>query len=518
MNSKSKLTQALLCVAILAIVMAAGWYWFYLQSQNQQLSVKPQRSYSSVRLEPVPSNIGIHAKLPYTSLIKAAGSVTADPQTGNGERQSCSKVLGAKICATLNWQYTIQRDGDVQVGAQDDRLQLTLPISFNGTVSVEGRGGKLLGLRNKDIDGKLKLIADLDVGIEKDWCPKLHSDVSYQWLSDPKITLVGSIRINLRKSVDKALQKKLDELKTQLTGVIDCREFRRAVQQQWHTHKVDIDLNGTTSQLWITPVSASVSDTDIQQDHVSLSLDLNAIVQMQQSDPAKENGELHLSENTSRAITGSTKSNSGQVARLPDLTPYTGTPGTVEFSLLMEIPYDLLREKLADKTVGETYRAGNSNTLTVTSLDLYPAGELLIIDVGFSARVLGALIETSGNVYVSTRPVADPDNNHLLLEDLQLTRTIDSKLMTAVTTVLRQQLLSALQEVSAVDLQLPMAKIESAVETALTDPEKTAGIEIDAQSPQIRLMALNPQANGIAAIVHLSTQLQATIPEDVLIR
>ena len=194
------------------------------------------------------------------------------------------------------------------------------------------------------------------------------------------------------------------------------------------------------------------------------------------------------------------------------------TPGTVDFSLLMHIPYSQLEDRIAEKIVGKTYASGKSNALTVTSINLYPAEHLLIIDVGFEANVLGPMIKATGNVYISTRPVANPENRQLIFEDLQLTRTIDSRLLSAVTTILRQQLLTALQKVSILDLSSSLTKLESSIAKSLSNPDKTGGVRIDAESPTVRLMTLNPQENGIAAMVHLSTRLNATIPENVLIR
>lgn len=262
----------------------------------------------------------------------------------------------------------------------------------------------------------------------------------------------------------------------------------------------DIDLQeNTRSQLIITPFSASVSDIKLLPDHANLSLELGATLQLKQLD----------------SVIGNTRNST---AVLPDLTPHTSTPGTVEFNLLIEITYDQLRERLAKKIVGSTYQGSGVGAVTITSVDLYPAGELLIIDVGFKTSTFASLINTSGNLYISTRPVANPETDQLILNDLKLTRIVDSKLLTAVTTVLRQQLLSALQEVSVIDLERPITKIESSIEKALSNPEKTSGLKIDVRSPEVKLTAINPQADRLAAIVTLSTRLRATVPDDLLIR
>lgn len=498
----------LIVVPVLIVLVLTAWWLHSMRSQHHQLSVKPAYSTSAVTLEPRQSNIGLHAKLPYRVLIRAAEQATDNPQTGDGEKQSCKKVLGAKVCATLVWEYAIQRDGEVRIEAQGERVQIKLPISFEGLVSVDGRGGKLLGLRRKKINGKLELTADLDINIKDNWCPVLDSDISYQWLSDPQIELVGKIKINLRKSVDKALQSKLTDLQSTLAQTINCEELRHKIQQQWRTHTVNFQIDANTeSQLSITPLGASVSKIGVGADHVAMSFDLGATVHLKQQrlDSAERPPDKPDSADTNFNI-------------LPDLTPYTGTPGTVEFSLLVDIPYSQLQSRIATRLLGRTFGRSASNSLTVSSIDLYPAGELLIVDVGFVANVLGSMIETRGNVYISTKPVARPASNELFLEDLQLTRTIDSKLMSALTIVLRQQLLNALQSAATVDLGPSLAKVETSIQKVLSNPLKTGGVLIDAHAPEVRLMALNPQAEGIAAIIHLSTRLNATIPEDVLIR
>jgi len=195
------------------------WWLLSLQQHNHRLSVKPELSHSDLKLKPLQSNIGLQAKLPFRALINAAEHATSDTQTGDGEKQSCKKVLGAKICATLQWQYSIKRIGEVLIETRGDKLHLSLPVGFNGLVSVDGRGGKLFGLRNKKIDGALELRADLTIGVAKSWCPTVESDVSYRWISDPGITLAGSIRINLRKQINKGLDKKVKDLQSQLADL-----------------------------------------------------------------------------------------------------------------------------------------------------------------------------------------------------------------------------------------------------------------------------------------------------------
>jgi len=507
-GSALKLT-ALILVAVIAIGLFALLQSY--KASDQQLSIKPEMYFSEIKLEPLVSHIGIQAAIPFSTIIHAAEKATAENQTGDGKKRTCKKVLGAKVCATLQWQYSIGRDGEVELVSStananananadptlsDTQLQLRLPIKFAGLVSVDGRGGKLLGLRNKDISGKLKLIADLNVNIGSDWCPEFKSQVSYEWLSDPKIRLVGDIRLNLRKSVDKSLRKKLADLQNKLSQIVDCNELRQEIKSHWHTHQIKVSMtDGADSWMHVKPIGASTSDIDITNDSIVTSFELAAIVELLQNSLVVENAQ--------------------DLVELPALESMTQTPGTVEFSLLMELPYQQLAKTLSARLIGKTY--GNSSSLTITSLELYPSGELLTIDLGFDARATG-MLSTSGNLYISARPIADPISNTLRLADIDLTRAIDSRLMTALTTILREQLLAELKKASVIDLTDSLAKIEYSIADTLADPDKTAGLEITAAAPDVRLMALNPQADGIAAIIHLSTRLNAKVSEGVLVR
>ena len=492
-------TSAKLLTALSVCLLAAAfWVVFkFYSTENQQLSIKPERHYSDIVLEPLESNIGLQTRLPFQTIIAAAKTATVEVQTGSGEKQTCKRVLGAKVCATLQWRYKIFRDGEIEITSNNDRLELSLPIGFSGQVSVDGKGGKLLGLRNKDIDGRLKLIADLDINIGSDWCPSIDSAMSYLWLSDPRIRIIGDLRINLRKSVDKALQSKLAEVQRMLGKIVDCTKLREEISQHWHLHTVKLAMNADTpGWLHVLPISASASDVTIEEDHIRLSFELGASVELRNTDS--------LAANAPGPVT------------LPPLEPYTQTPGTVEFSLLLEVPYEQLTTTLSDKIVGKTF--GDKNAVTITAIDVYPSGELLTMDIGLDAKAAGSLFTSTGNVYISAKPIADPLNNTLKLTELALTRTLDSRLITALSTVLRNQLLGALEKESLIDLGPSLEKVEHSIADALADPSRTAGIKVTADPPRVKLMALNPQSAGVAAIIHLSTRLDAIVPEDILLR
>ena len=495
MVTRNNILPIVLLIAFCVVLLLS---WVFLRSfaiKDHQLSVKPTLKYSEIRLEPRPSSIGLQANIPLQAIVAAAEHATSEQQTGSGERQSCKKILGARVCATLLWDYRIARAGNIELLPSGNNLRLILPIGFTGQVSIDGRGGKLLGLRNKDIDGKLKLIADLQVNVSSDWCPTIDSTVTYEWLSDPKIRVAGNLHINLKKSVDKALQRKLTDLHDKLSDLIDCEKFRQSAEQQWRTHTLPVSITQDgDSHVRLTPLNASMSQTKVKNDHIAMSFQLGAIVELL---PAPgEDRDLPL----------------------PALESSIESPGTVEFSLLLEIPYQQLQELIAPKIIGKNSSISNSGSVSVTSLDIYPSGQLLTFDIGLNANAVGGLVKTQGNIYVSAKPVVDSENNLLHLTEVEFTRSIDNKVVSVLSTLMRQQLLNAISKESTIDLDRSITKLENSVKNALSDPAKTKGIQMSVTDPQIQLMALNPQARGIAAIINLSTSLNATVPADVLIR
>jgi len=214
-------------------------------------------------------------RFPYSSLKQVAEQATAKPQIGEGEKQTCKKLLGINACATVLWQYRIERSGNIKITRGNSALQLHLPLSLQGNVTVDGRGGKLLGLRNKEIRGQLELIADINISVANNWCPVLKTDLNYRWLTDPTIKVAGNFRINLRKSADKALLRKLQKMEKHFADLIDCSAFRTRVAQNWKIHYLPIKIPGQQySYIELTPRTVAVSKATPKADHLSAAFEI----------------------------------------------------------------------------------------------------------------------------------------------------------------------------------------------------------------------------------------------------
>lgn len=492
-NKKNKLFIAI--GFVLAVTFLFAWLWTQLvKTRHQQLSVKPPSQFSNLTLESIESTLGLHIKLPYDTLKHTAEQATTKAQIGDGKKQTCKRVLGINACATLIWQYRIERSGDIKISRRNNSIQLLLPLALDGNVTVDGRGGKLLGLRNKKINGQLELIADLKISVGKNWCPVLTADLNYRWLSDPMIKVAGKFKINLRKSADKTLQRKLQDIEQKFTNLIDCSELRTRIAKNWKVHHLPIKIpNQERSFLELTPRSVAISDTKPMDDHLSMAFEVIAFSKVTQNQVQP------------------------QPLALPDLSHTIVTPGSVEFSLLFNLTYDQIRKLVSDKLLDPSSQSVHEQ-FTITSFDLYPSNERLIFDLGFKTKGYAGFFQTSGKLYLSAKPVADPDSNSLRFDDLQFTRIIDSDLWSAFSTVLHNQILETLKKSAVIDLSRQVDKLEQSITRTLSDPSRTGGLIVQASPPEVRLVTVNPQADSLAAIIHVSTRLEAEVPPSVLLK
>ncbi len=481
------LLTTIACIAVLA--------YLFVDVKNNfvQLSEQPERKYSPVQLQPVPSTLGLNLHIPYSTLGEALDQSTANPQTGSGEQQTCKKILGAKACATLHWQYRIERENSTRVVQQDGYVRLSVPLKLNATVGVNGKSAKLLGFRKKQLSARAIMSADLRLSMQNNWCPEIHNELSYQWVEAPKLKIFGNVKLNLKKSVDKALKKKLGRFEEQLKTVIDCEKFQHKIKQQWRVHNIPLSLpDNSPAYLSITPHSAHISDSRALTDALNVSLELNATTEVQ----PVVGTEVPL--------------------QLPPVSEQSMPAGAVEFSILLKIPYEQLNQLLAKQLINK--KADTDQNFTPTSVEVYPHGERLIFSIGFNATGLAGFFESQGRLFVSAQPAADPVTNVLRFDDIKLTRVIDNKAFNVLSAVLHERILDQIKNASTIDLSRQIGKLEQSVIDALSDPEKTGGIRIQSSEPEIGLVTINPEEQSLALIVHLSTRLTGTIPASAIIK
>ncbi len=479
----------LACVAILLAV-----YFFVTPYGYRivQLSEKPPRVASDISLQTKASTLGLDIRLPYQALRTALEGFTEAPYVGEGERRTCEKILFNNVCATLLWNYTIHRSAQVTAEREgSDRVRMTIPLALKGAVGVDGRSARLLGLRNKELSAKLIISVSTKTEMRADWCPVIRSQLSHRWVEEPRLRIAGNLRLNLRKVVDKALIEKLEEIEQQFAELIDCRALRQHLKAHWQTYQMPLELpDQTKAYLSLTPESAYISSSRALESALGISVELNASTQVV-ADPVEY---LPLD--------------------FPDLTVPQSSPGTVEFSVLLKLPYDRLSALLSDRLVESQH---TENHFSITSVDVYPSGNRLILALGFNARA-SRFIATDGEVFVSGVPAVNQETRQLKLNDIALTRILDNNLFDLISAVLHQRILRTLQRTAVFNLNRQVKKLEQSIIDTLADPANTGGVEVHAREVEIDVEDIVPEKDGLAVIVSLSARLTATVPAGLLFK
>lgn len=396
------------------------------------------------------------------------------------------------MCVTLIWQYNIKKSGAVTVEKHKDSVRLDVPLSLNATVGVDGKSAKILGLSKKDITAKLMMTADFKIQMQKNWCPKLISDMNYQWLETPKLSIAGDLKLHLQKTVDKALGKNLVKIEQDLIDVVDCRKFRERLKQQWKVHQFTVMLpDGSPAYISITPVSAHIGNSHALENKLNISIGLITTTEVTDTSAAPE------------------------PLVLPDLSPSSTGAGVTELSALLKLPYKTLNNLISDRL---DLQEPATDKFTVKSVKGYPSGENLIFAVQIDRIEKSRFTSTAGELFLSGKPVVNPVNNSLRFENIAFTRILDNKLFDIISAALHRRILGGIREEAVFDLNHQIEKLENSIIRALSDPAKTGGLLIHAKDPKITLVAINPENGALAVIIHLSTELSGTIPIDTLIR
>ncbi len=476
-----------IAAAIATFVVAAAWEISREKAIHAQLSVKPFQRHSSISAQPVVSAIGTRISVPFTTLAGLLEQETTDPQQATGERQKCRKLIGVDICATLLWTYQIERTDPVIVEQFNNQLRLSVPLIINGALGIDGRGGRLLGLKNKKFNAEVQLIADLDFNIDSQWCPTISADISHRWISDPRLFIARDLSINLSSSADKALVKKTASLERKFATLIDCGKFRSAADSHWHHYSLPVTLPpDQPAFLTIVPEHAIAGTSKVLEDQLLIDLEIGATLALAQ-----------------QPITG-------HKLVLPALRHDIASPGAVDIRLPVHIGYPHL-ESLLNARLGDKSFVDNGREIKIRQVSLYPTDQRLVFAVDFELSAYTNWLSSSGTLYLSGLPVLDHDSNTLTFDDLTLTSILDNRIWSLVSTAFHPHVVNMLKEKAVFPLSPHIEKLEKSLASALTEISPGDAINLQASPPRVTLVTVNPEADSLAALVHVTTRLHATV-------
>jgi len=494
--SRSWLTAALFaCITLMACNR---------DTTISQISERPETGEQSnmTLAQERPGTFALRARVSYTDIEALAAEHLPASYPVAGSKRLCKSIIGIKACGTANWELTVNRPGRLQVTGDQGIVYLSTPIGFDGVVGMEGGVAKALGLSSLAVSGNTRTSIALSVRMGEDWCPQIRTDVRYEWLEKPTIVYSGSLDFSLESVVNDALDKQLATLESRLNESIDCDAFNQQLAGYWRSYTFPLDIpsaeeNAEPQQLHlnIVPTDFAFSGLQTENEKLGVSFALGATTVVQSTaHPVK-------------ALT------------LPALRQVTFADSRTDFDLILRASYAQLETLIKPRLIDRAYSADSAAgkvSVTITSFKLSGNAQDVTVALGFNAQLPGARRDTIGIVYLQASPVIDTQNEQLILENIRLSRLVDSTLWDLISRVFEGQIIAQLQRYSTLDLEPRLRKLEKTLVAQLQDPNRTAGLQVQTSGLTIHIMDIVAEASALAVRARVVTELDIDIPLTVI--
>lgn len=451
-----------------------------------------------------PGRFGLRARVAYADIQAIASSELPASHDIVDSRRLCKRILGIKACGTANWDLTVMRQGEIQISGGNERVAIKTPLTFDGVVGMEGKVARALGLSSLDVQGAVITQVNLGLSLQDDWCPTLSAQVSYDWVEKPTVVWRNKLDFNLEKVVNDALDKQLASLEPRLNKAINCIQFREQLASYWRSYTFALDIPGAGSadsaqqvHLNIVPTGFAFSGirTEPEKLGVSFALDATTVVASEPLDV--------------------------QSIALPPLQQVDFQSSKTDFDILLRADYRQLQQAIQPRVVGKTYTSDSPAgpvTVTLTSIDFSGNTEGVTVALGFNANLPTNRRDTTGILYLNAKPVVDTQREQLSLQNVTLSKVLDSTLWNIISSVFEGQIIAAIERNAVFNLAERARQLEQRLTEQLHDPTRTGGVHVRAEDLTIKLLEIVPEYDALAARARVSASLDLDIPLTVIKR
>lgn len=448
------------------------------------------------------SRFGMRARVSYADIEAIAAEHLPASYPVTGERRLCKRIIGIKICGTAQWNLLVERTSPLQMAGAQQRIDASAPLRFTGVVGIRGAAAEALGLSDLQVSGSL--ITTLSTGMEMhaDWCPQLQVDASYQWLEKPTAIWRGKLDFDLETIVNEALDKQLATLQPRLNERIDCQRFRQQLSTYWHSYSFALDIPATAAsaqpqEVHLNIVPSGFSFSGIHTDTETLGIGFEL-------------------EGTTVVASDALPAES---LPLPPLRKVDFKTSRTDFDLLLRADYTQLESVISPLVLEREYSsesAAGKVSVVLKKLDLSSNRDGVTVALDFVAQLPGSRRDTQGTIYLTASPVVDAAGQSLRLDNIRLSRVIDSTLWNLLSSVFEGQIIASIERASTLDLSDHTRKLEQRLLAQLQDPTRTGGVNVRVEDLTIRLLGLFPETDALAARARVSAELDIDIPLAVL--
>ena len=448
---------------------------------------------------PRAGRIGLRARVAYDDLEAIAREALPERRPERGSKRLCKRVLGMSVCGTARWDVVLARTGAPVLAADgDERVAVTLPLRVDGTVGVDGRVARALGLRTLELHGAVRVTARLALDLDDRWCPRVSLALDHLWTERPALDWAAGIDIDLTERLDAVIDDELERLPARLDEAIDCERFRARLGDYWRAHHLPLSIpGGADAWLDVVPTGFAFSGVRAERDALGVGFVLEATSVVQAAPGPDERPPL------------------------PPLARVAYAPGRTSVDLLIRADYARLDALAIPALVGRTFASdtlAGRTSVDVTSVVFSGNPDGVTVALGFVAELPATRRPTTGVLYLTARPVVDAALERVTLADVRLSRVVDDRLWRLVGQVFEEQIVRVIERRAVLELGERTAALERAIVEQLADPARTGGLVVRASDVEVGLVSLAAERAGLAAVARLEATLDVDVPLAVLER
>lgn len=531
------------------------------------LSEKPPEQANAALPTKAQSLITLNALFPYGMISKAFTDALPASTVLNGRQHICvdvteqvqqsvqravggdvGKFLGqvAKIvtdivtvqqvrnaCLDLDYQANVTRSGPVTFTPLPTGLRLTIPVSVDGSAGFAGDLAKVLKLDKKNFRGAIIATADIDMGINEDWCPVIKAVPDFVWSDRAQLEVMGKFWIDIDSEAGPKIKAAMQDAASKIPGLISCQRVKDLVAPVWHTYEVALPkIMGQTGLVTITPQRVGFSGLNYTPAGVQLALMLTAETQVKLEPAGTGASSLATTQgpaNKPEDVTKRPQLPIGRVAaQVPSAVP-AGDPPVIALdskplelpklekippqqnSLNLSIPvlasYQSIDQLVASKAVGQVFEgraAGTTATVKILKTAFYPSGDRLVVGVQFESKITKPKsLAPQGWIYLVAKPQFDVATQTMTLTNVDFSRAIDNDAWNALSFLFQSKIRTAIANAAKLDLRKDITDARAGLRKQLLESAAKEGINLALDDQFVGLTGLALTKDGIQIVLSL---------------
>ncbi|MCO5146318.1 MAG: DUF4403 family protein [Aquamicrobium sp.] len=485
--------------------LAVDWY----RSAETAMSQKPPHQAGSVPLEASESVVLANLTVGYPVIAQALNQAIDDvsgTQNGSEEIRCVSNSFPRfRECLTVNWSIEYGRNGDIAVGRDGSMLKVTVPGRFAGTAGFGGGIARLLSLHAKRFDGAFEVSASAALSLDERFCPVLTpGEVSFHWTNEGRIQLVGRTgfsilgigfsvgpwNLEVGRHANGPIREALRKALADAGRAIPCDPVRQELAKAWRHYAFPLAIDGMpTLFVNVEPTGLGTSGLLAEDAGVRLAARM-----------------------TAKAVVETGKGSEETMGELPVHETVSTEQGELSLAVPLKVPYRLLKAEAMKELAGKTLTSGDAR-FEVHDLDIYPSGDRLAVGVAFSTDIPWRIFDAKGMVWVTARPVVEGDGKIVRLEDVEVSRQVDSALWSVLTAAFRDVIHDQLEAAARYDLSPDADRAVAGITEAVSDPARTGGVRFQLEHADIGVGRIVAEEEALAVEGLLKAKWDAFLDE-----